>query len=67
MIVGRQLAVETVVEGVGGQLAFQERCCAPAPLVAAAVPRKGTSSDQPAGSLGDDMVVGRRAAAGKSG
>ena len=59
VVVGRQFAVQTVVEGVGCQLALEQGSCALSPLGRPGVPRKGTCGDKPSCRLGHDVVVGR--------
>ena len=65
MVISCQLPVETVVECVRGQLTFHERSGASPPLGSPGIPRKRASSQEPTRRLGDDVVIGRRAAAGK--
>ena len=67
VVVGGQLAVHAVREGVGQEVAGQPGRGVVAPRVGLGVPGEGAGRDQPSGFLGDRVVVGRGAMAAEGG
>ena len=67
MIVERHFAIHTAGKGVLRQFILEELAGLSRPALALLKPAEGQSPDQLAGGLGDNVIVGRRAAASEVG